>query len=60
MIDFICGISFEIFLCHYMFIVGPVSLMGVTNSYMLNCSIVVAITVLVAFSMNKLGALVKR
>ena len=60
MIDFICGISFEIYLCHYMFIVGPVSLMGLTSSYLLNCSIVVAISIVVAFTMNKLGELVKR
>ena len=53
LIDIICGISFEIYLYHYMFIVGPVSLMKITNSYVINCVIVIAITVLVSYTLNK-------
>ena len=51
-VKFLCSISFEIYLVHYMFIVGPVSLMGVFNSYVLNCILVVFVSVVVAYVLH--------
>lgn len=41
-IKFFDDVSYEIYLVHYMFIVGPVSIIGLTNSRILvNCIVVV-------------------
>lgn len=50
--DFICRISFEVYLCHYMFIVGPVSLMGRTSLWILDCIAVIIVSVTLATVMN--------
>lgn len=34
-------ISFEVYLVHYMFVIGPISLMNITKSYLVNCLFVV-------------------
>lgn len=51
--EFICKISFEIYLCHYMFIVGPVSLMGETGNWLLDSIWVVFVSVVVAWGVKK-------
>lgn len=35
-----CEISFEVYLCHYMFVVGPISLMEITTSFVVNMIII--------------------
>ena len=52
-VQWICNISFEVYLYHYMFIVGPLCLMRVTNSWVLNSILVLLITAIVATLANK-------
>lgn len=40
-IEFLDGISFEVYLTHYMLIVGPISLMGTTKYYVVNVLLVI-------------------
>ena len=49
------GISFEIYLCHYMFIVGPVSVMYITGNWIINSIIAVCIALLFAVILHKLS-----
>lgn len=51
-IRWICQISFELYLYHYMFIVGPVSLMNITKSWLISSLIVGGVTVSVAMGMH--------
>lgn len=41
-------ISFEVYLYHYMFVVGPVSLFGITSNWVVDCIIVTAVTIIIA------------
>lgn len=54
--EYVCKISFEIYLCHYMFIVGPISLMNVTPYWLMNCAIVVTVSFLLASLLNIVNA----
>lgn len=54
-IDFIGKISFEIYLYHYMFCVGPIRLFGVINNWIVNCGVVTLLTVVIAIIMNYCG-----
>lgn len=54
-VQLIDSISFEIYLCHYMFIVGPVSVMYITGSWMINSIIAVCIALLFAVILYKLS-----
>lgn len=47
-----CEISFEIYLCHYMFVVGPVSLMHLTSNFVVNMVITTVIVCVVAVVLN--------
>lgn len=47
------NISFEIYLYHYMFIIGPISLLNLTKYYWLNSIIIVVCSILIAFIFNK-------
>lgn len=49
---FLSSISFEVYLCHYMLIEGPISLMALTPSYILNCVIVLGVSILIALLLN--------
>ena len=40
--------SYYIYIVHYIFVVGPLSLMAITNSYLINCIIVVGMSLLFA------------
>lgn len=59
-IEFISSISYEVYLLHYMFCVGPVRLFSLTSSWLLNCMIVTIITILAAFGLHKISALIIR
>lgn len=47
-VAFLDSISYEMYLMHYMLVVGPVSLMQVTNSYLFNCILVICISIVCA------------
>lgn len=53
LVTFISNISFEIYLIHYMFCVGPARLFDLTPYWALNCLIVLGITIIIAFIINK-------
>lgn len=50
---FLDGISFEIYLWHYMFTVGPIRLFGMTGNWVFDCIVVTVITVIIAFVANR-------
>ncbi len=52
-VQWMCNISFEVYLYHYMLIVGPLSFMSVTNSWITNSILVLFITAIVATLANK-------
>ena len=54
-VQLVDGISFEIYLCHYMFIVGPVSVMYITGNWIINSIIAVCIALLFAVILHKLS-----
>lgn len=54
-VQLVDGISFEIYLCHYMFIVGPVSVMYITGNWIINSIIAVCIALLFAAILHKLS-----
>ena len=47
-----CKISFEVYLCHYMFVVGPVSLMHLTSNFVVNMVITTVVVCVVAVVLN--------
>lgn len=48
-IKFLDSISFNIYLVHYMYIVGPIRLMGITKSFSINVIITITITLVTAY-----------
>lgn len=48
-------ISFEIYLVHYMFCVGPVRLFGLTPYWVINCAIVALVTIVIAVAVHSLA-----
>lgn len=57
-ISFISKISFEIYLYHYMFCVGPVKLFGITGIWALDCVLVTMVTIIIAYFMNRCSSLI--
>ena len=56
-----CGISFELYLCHYMFVVGPVALMHLTSDFIVNVLLTTMVVLVVAVILNKFsGIFLKR
>lgn len=53
-INFFDSISFEIYLVHYMYIVGPLRIMGLTNSFIVNTIITLTITIVTAIGLKKI------
>lgn len=47
-----CKISFEVYLCHYMFVVGPVSLMHLTSNFVVDIVITTVVVCVVAVVLN--------
>ena len=56
----ISGISFEMYLYHYMFTVGPIKLFGVTGSWIIDCIVVTIVVVITSMIMNRCSALMIR
>lgn len=54
-VEFIDSMSFEIYLCHYMFIVGPVSVMYITHSWIINDIIAICIAFLFAIILHRVS-----
>lgn len=57
-IIFLDGISYEIYLVHYMFIVGPICLIGITGNLFMDSIIVILFTLVGAFLLAKASAFV--
>lgn len=55
-----CGISFEVYLCHYMFVVGPVALMHLTSNFTINILVTTIAALIVAISLNKISAVIQK
>ena len=53
-------ISFEIYLWHYMFTDGPLRLFGLTGYWLVDCLVVFAVSVLVAYIANRIVNLLKK
>lgn len=57
-----CGwinkISFEVYLCHYMFVVGPVSLIHITPSLPINMLIITAVSFAMAWILNRISGMI--
>ena len=53
-INFFDSISFEIYLVHYMYIVGPLRVMGLTNIFMVNTIMTLVISILTAIGLKKI------
>lgn len=51
-IHYISGISFDIYLWHYMFVDGPLCLFGKTGSWILDCILITVITIGIAAVVN--------
>ena len=60
MITFFGKISFEIYLCHYMFTVGPISLFNATPFWIVNCLLAFGVTFLIATAMKYIGTIIKK
>lgn len=59
-VSFFGEISFEIYLVHYMFCVGPVRLFGVTPYWVLNCTLVTVISVALAMIIHRISCFVSK
>lgn len=57
-INMLDNISYEIYLVHYMFIGGPVSVLF-TNNILINFCLVILFTLLVAFILNRLCSIIQ-
>lgn len=53
-INLLDGLSYYIFIVHYMYIAGPICLLNITNYYILNLLIFAVITVLTAYALKSL------
>lgn len=59
-VTFIGNISFEVYLYHYMFTVGPVSVFSTARSWTVNCILAFGITVVVATVMHFVAAFLEK
>lgn len=57
-VKYLDSVSYEVYLVHYMFIVGPVSLITITSNILINCIIVTICTLILAITMNKMNKLI--
>ena len=49
MINYFDELSYFIYIVHYMFIVGPISVMNITNNFLINLAIFIIITIMSAY-----------
>lgn len=54
-VSFLSEISFEIYLVHYMFCVGPVRMFTLTSSWGVNCVIVTIVSIILAFIIHQIS-----
>lgn len=59
LVNFFDFISYEVYLVHYMFIVGPVSLVGLTSSKIIDSIIIILISILLATILHKISENIK-
>lgn len=52
---FVSSISFEVYLYHYMFCVGPVRLFSLTENWLVECCLVTIISIVISCSMKKVS-----
>ena len=57
-IRFFSDISFEVYLYHYMFCVGPIRLFGLTDSWIMDSIVIIIITIAISFLMNNIAKLI--
>ena len=57
-VSFIGEISFEVYLVHYMFCVGPVKLFGLTPYWVLDCMLVTAMSMALAMCIHKVSCII--
>lgn len=57
-VNFLDNISYEIYLIHYMFIVGPLRIIGITGSLLMDSIIVILLTLISAFALMKISGLI--
>lgn len=57
-IKYFNSISYEVYLSHYMFIVGPVGLMNITSSKIINSLIVIGCTYLSVVLLHKVSQMI--
>ena len=53
-VKWFANISFEVYLWHYMFVVGPLSLFGLTKGWVTDCALTLLISLLIAFAANRI------
>ena len=53
-VNFFDSISFEIYLVHYMYVVGPLRVMALTNSFIINTIMTLVISILTAIGLKKI------
>lgn len=56
----ISGISFEMYLYHYMFTVGPIKLFGISGNWIIDCVVVTVVVLIISMIMNKCSTLIIR
>lgn len=59
-IQLISDISFEIYLYHYMFTVGPISIFGKTHGWLTDCAVTTLVAMVMAFCASKLNNMIIR
>ena len=55
-----CKMSFEVYLCHYMFVVGPVSIMHSDFGFAVNMVLTTVITCMTALILNSISGMVQK
>ena len=60
LVSWVSEISFEIYLYHYMFTVGPLKLFGLTGYWSLDCILVTAVVVIISIIMNRCSAVINK
>ena len=53
-------ISFEIYLYHYMFTVGPLKLFGLTGYWCFDCILVTVVVVIISIIMNRCSSVINK
>lgn len=55
-----CKISFEVYLCHYMFVVGPISIMHLSYGFAVNMVLTTVATCAVAWTLNRVSEIFQK